>query len=159
MRLPLVLLVSALLLGGCLGGPGSEPPTPTPSATPTPASPTPPTPTPTPTPASPTPASPTPASPTPASPTPKAAPPPVTINIQNVVLGFDPASKTVPIGTNVTWVNKDTVAPHTATANDASFDSGNLASGASYSFVFTQAGSYPYKCTLHPTMTATLTVA
>lgn len=160
---PLIVLLALSVATGLAGcaTPGSDDdndPTPTPSATPTPATPTPtPTPaSPTPTPASPTP---TPASPTPTPATPTPPPPPVTINIQNIAQGFDPATKTIPIGTNVTWMNKDPALPHTATADDGTFDSGNLAAGTgTYSFVFNATGTFPYKCSLHPTMTATITV-
>jgi len=150
------LVLACLLAAGC-ATPGSDnDPTPTPTPTPTPMTPTP-SPTPQPTPASPTATpTPTPATPTP-SPTP-APPPPVTINILNIAQGFEEGTKTIPVGTNVTWINKDAVLPHTATADDGTFDSGNLATNAAFSFVFTAPGTFPYKCALHPSRTATLTV-
>jgi plastocyanin len=70
---------------------------------------------------------------------------------------FDPASVTVSIGDSVTWTNADGVA-HTATADDASFDTGNIAAGGSDSITFATAGSFPYHCTIHPAMTGTITV-
>lgn len=132
-------------------------PTPNATATPAPASPPPPpsatpspTPTPTPTP-SPTPtATPTP----PPTPTPTPTPTAVTINIQGFAFS---GTHTVPVGTTVTWKNLDG-SSHTATANDGSFDTGSLAQGQTASHTFTTAGSYPYKCAFHPSMTATLTV-
>lgn len=169
----LVTLVSLVLLAGCMGSDEKTDPTPTPTPatptpTPTPASPTPTTPAPTePTPASPTPATPTPtpASPTPATPTPTPTPTtptpppaPVAISIVNIAQGFDPETITIPVGTNVTWTNNDPVLPHTATDDNATFDSGNIAAGGTYSYVFTTAGTYAYHCKLHSTMTAVITV-
>ncbi len=70
---------------------------------------------------------------------------------------FTPATLTVPAGTTVTWTNDDAV-PHTATASDGSFDSGNLNPGQSYSFTFSTPGSYPYVCQYHAGMTGTIVV-
>ena len=70
---------------------------------------------------------------------------------------FSPQTLTVPAGTTVTWTNNDG-APHTVTSTDGpstsaqitgAFDSGNLASGQTYSFTFDKAGTYYYDCTLH----------
>ena len=80
---------------------------------------------------------------------------------------FSPANITVKKGTTVTWTNKDS-ATHTVTGLDNNPDpasgaanlpnSGNLASGKSYSFTFLAAGTYQYKCSIHPSMTGTVTV-
>ena len=78
-----------------------------------------------------------------------------TVNIAN--MSFTPGSYTVKAGTTVTWENKDGV-PHTVSADDNSFDSGSIAAGAKYTHTFMTAGSFPYHCSFHPGMTATLTV-
>lgn len=70
---------------------------------------------------------------------------------------FDPASITVRVGDSVTWRNEDS-APHTATADDGSFDTGNLGDGASASVTFQQAGTFGYLCTIHPSMRGTVVV-
>lgn len=70
---------------------------------------------------------------------------------------FNPADLTVAVGTKVTWTNDDTVA-HTVTAEDNSFDSGNLDPGKSFSFTFSKAGTYQYHCKYHANMVATITV-
>jgi plastocyanin len=72
---------------------------------------------------------------------------------------FAPAAATVPVGTTVTWVNEDSV-PHTVTskAGPASFDSGQLGSGASWSATFATPGVYDYYCVDHPQMVARITV-
>lgn len=64
---------------------------------------------------------------------------------------------TVAPGTTVTWTNNDTM-PHTVTATDGSFDSGNIAPGESFSLTFTDAGTFDYFCVYHPDMTATVVV-
>lgn len=69
---------------------------------------------------------------------------------------FSPSSITVAANTTVTWTNKDAVA-HTVTSNTGLFDSGLISTNGTFSFKFTAAGNYPYHCTPHPTMTATVT--
>jgi plastocyanin/sugar lactone lactonase YvrE len=70
---------------------------------------------------------------------------------------FTPPELTVAAGTTVTWTNNDTV-PHTATASDGSFDSGNLNPGESFSFTFHTPGTYPYVCQYHAGMQGTIVV-
>jgi len=72
-------------------------------------------------------------------------------------LAFDPASITVNAGDTVTWVNEDTTA-HTIVADDGSFDSGSVAPGESFRFTFAAAGTVPYHCGIHPSMTGTVVV-
>lgn len=73
--------------------------------------------------------------------------------------GYAPGTITVMIGVNntVTWTNDDT-APHTVTATDHSFDSGNLNPGDTWSYTFTKPGTYNYICTYHPWMRGTIIV-
>jgi plastocyanin len=70
---------------------------------------------------------------------------------------FKPASIEVTVGTTVTWTNEDP-APHTVTATDGSFDSGTIASGATFSQVFDAVGTFEYACAIHPTMTGSVIV-
>ena len=76
-----------------------------------------------------------------------------TVTIDN--FAFSPTTLTVSAGTTVTWVNNDTAA-HTVTADDGSFDSGNIAPGESFTHTFDTAGSFSYHCTYHPNMVATI---
>lgn len=69
----------------------------------------------------------------------------------------DPLTVVVGVNSTVQWVNNDN-APHTVTANDASFDSGNVAQGQSFTFTFTKPGTYQYHCVYHPWMTGTVIV-
>jgi plastocyanin len=70
---------------------------------------------------------------------------------------FSPATLTVKTGTKVSWTNKDTVT-HTVTADQGAFNSGLLSPGNSFSFTFTQAGTYSYHCNIHHSMMATIIV-
>jgi len=80
----------------------------------------------------------------------------VQIKMQNIA--FAPKSATVKVGQKVTWTNADTV-DHNVTANSgASFKSQNFGNGGTFSFTPTKAGTIKYVCTIHPGMTATLTV-
>jgi plastocyanin len=70
---------------------------------------------------------------------------------------FTPSSITVAVNTTIKWTNKDGMT-HTVTSNTGLFDSGNISSGSTYSHQFTVAGTYPYKCTIHSSMTGTVIV-
>ena len=71
---------------------------------------------------------------------------------------FAPAAVTVNVGDTVTWTNAGP-SPHSATANDGSFDTGVYGEGGSRSHTFDQAGTFSYICTPHPFMKGTVTVA
>lgn len=78
------------------------------------------------------------------------------ITIKNFMFG--PATLTVHPGETVTVVNQDSTA-HTVTADDKSFDTGAINGGATTTFTApATAGSYPYICTIHQFMHATLAV-
>jgi plastocyanin len=69
-----------------------------------------------------------------------------------VLIGFAavrPERVDVVTGDTVVWTN-ESARVHTVTADDASFDSGRLASSQTFSHRFTVAGEAPYHCMLHP---------
>ncbi len=70
---------------------------------------------------------------------------------------FKPAVITVPVGTTVTWTNKD-VEQHTVTARDKTFNSDAIAGDKTFTFTFSKAGSFDYFCLIHPHMTGTVVV-
>jgi plastocyanin len=72
--------------------------------------------------------------------------------------GFRPADLVVDVGTTVMWRNTGEMA-HTVTANDGSFDSGNVAPGGTWSHRFDRPGVILYYCTPHPWMKAVVRVA
>ena len=78
---------------------------------------------------------------------------------QVVIKGFafSPASITVKAGESVTWTTQDGTT-HTVTADNAEFNSSNIASGATFTFKFDKAGSYPYHCSIHASMKGTVVV-
>jgi LPXTG-motif cell wall-anchored protein len=156
-------LVCALVLpGSILAQEEQQPP---PPAETTPAEPTPP-------PAEPAPAEPAPAEPATAPPEPQvladeteeapASSPPKAIaaasgGVTIADFSFSPASLTINQGDTVTWVNNGPT-PHSATANNGSFNTGILKAGQSASHTFSQAGTFSYYCQPHPYMKATIVV-
>ncbi|MBS1919315.1 MAG: cupredoxin domain-containing protein [Bacteroidetes bacterium] len=79
----------------------------------------------------------------------------VTITVQNMSF---PVNTSVKKGTVVKWYNQDGYA-HTVTSDDGnSFDSGNLASGATFSYTANTVGTFQYHCNIHTGMKGTLTV-
>ncbi len=71
---------------------------------------------------------------------------------------FSPAQITIAVGDTITWTNSDAQA-HTASADDGAWDAGPLlGNGGTRSVTFEQAGTFPYHCDIHPTMTGTVTV-
>ncbi len=77
------------------------------------------------------------------------------VTIQN--FAFNPKTVSVKVGAKVTWTNQDSTA-HTVTFDTGGAKSGNLAQGATYEQTFSAAGSLTYHCSIHPTMTGTVTV-
>ncbi len=84
----------------------------------------------------------------------------------NADQAFSPKEITVKAGTTVVWTNSDAIA-HTVTSGtsdgtsgtpDGLFDSGFLNNGDTFSFTFTEPGTYTYYCIPHPWMTGTVIV-
>ena len=81
------------------------------------------------------------------------APAIVQVTIRN--MKFNPPNLEAKKGDTVEWRNDD-ITPHTATS--ATFDSGPIASDATWRHTFTEAGTFPYACTFHPDMKAAMIV-
>lgn len=77
--------------------------------------------------------------------------------VEIVEFAYQPDPVVVAVGGKVIWQNEDS-APHTATADDGSFDTGTLDKGKLKSETFKQAGTFPYFCEIHPTMHGTVEV-
>ena len=77
--------------------------------------------------------------------------------VEVVDFAYDPDPVTIAVGGKVTWLNQDS-APHTATADDESFDTGTLDQGKLKAETFKEAGTFSYICTIHPTMKGTVEV-
>jgi plastocyanin len=72
------------------------------------------------------------------------------VTIQNSA--FIPSEVTVMVSGSILWVNGDE-AVHTVTADDGSFDSGDLQPGATFGVAFNTVGPHPYHCKYHTEMT------
>jgi len=72
---------------------------------------------------------------------------------------FGPVALTVPVGTTVTWTNRDDI-PHTVVSTDdpKTFKSKVLDTDEKFSFTFSKGGTYPYFCSIHPKMTGKVIV-
>jgi len=80
---------------------------------------------------------------------------PTTISIKSS--GFSNANLQVMTGANVIWKNDDSTA-HTVTANDGSFDSGNIQPGSSYNHSFSSAGTFAYHDKIKTSLTGVVVV-
>jgi plastocyanin len=80
---------------------------------------------------------------------------PLVVYVAMKNMKFSPATIEIKKGDTVEWKNDD-ITPHTATS--ATFDSGSIASDAVWRHTFTEAGNFPYTCTFHPVMKATIIV-
>jgi len=60
-------------------------------------------------------------------------------------------------GGTVTWTNHDEE-PHTVAANDGTFHSPGMGTGATFSHTFPAAGTFDYVCSIHPMMHGTVVV-
>lgn len=85
------------------------------------------------------------------------APPTTAHTVTIEALRYSPPTIEVNKGDTVVWRNKDPF-PHTVTAQNRAFDSGQIAEGKSWKFKAKQSGEFTYICTLHPTMKGTLIV-
>ncbi len=82
----------------------------------------------------------------------------ITIVGMNGASSYSPSPDTVNVGQTVAWHNAD-ASTHTATANGGAFNTGNIGGGStSAAITMNTAGSFPYHCSIHPTMTGTLVV-
>ena len=101
-------------------------------------------------------AAPVPESPPPSSPT---APPPAPRTVRAAMknLAYLPRKLEIVAGTTVAWKNDDPL-DHSVTADDKSFDSGLIKSGAIWRRTFTRPGTYHVTCTPHPFMRITVVV-
>ena len=145
LQLTAIIVVLGLLVAACGGGAAS---TPVATATPTRE-------------ATPTSVLKLEATPAPTTTT-SAGPVEVSLNIKDIAH----QDAIIQVGTTVAWTQRDIGVPHTATSGRPEDpDSGNqwdsdiLDEGDTFSHTFTQAGTFPYFCRIHPSeMQATITV-
>jgi plastocyanin len=84
---------------------------------------------------------------------------PSTMEVKIDNFSFGPVTLTVPVGTAVTWTNRDDI-PHTIVSTDdpKAFKSKVLDTDERFSFTFSKPGTYPYFCSIHPKMTGKVIV-
>jgi plastocyanin len=80
----------------------------------------------------------------------------VAIKMANIA--FDPKDVTVKVGQKITWTNDDSTDHNVTADSGADFKSKDFGKGATFDFTADKAGTIKYECTLHPGMTATITV-
>ena len=90
------------------------------------------------------------------------SPGPVTsIASQNTVAikdyAFSPSTLTIQKGANVTWRNDDSV-QHQITSDSQAFSSPLFGTGGTYTYQFNTTGTFPYHCSIHPSMKGTVVV-
>jgi plastocyanin len=78
--------------------------------------------------------------------------------VEAVDFAFKPVTIAVKVGDAVTW-NFTGAQPHNVVADDKSFESGTKNKDETFTHTFNAAGTFKYKCTIHPNMTGTVTVA
>ncbi|OFW66407.1 MAG: hypothetical protein A2Z12_05100 [Actinobacteria bacterium RBG_16_68_21] len=90
---------------------------------------------------------------------------PDTVEVSIKSLAFHPATLTVVAGTTVRWTNNESsdyygggALTHTVTSTSELWEEQVLGGGAAYEFTFEAPGTYAYMCTIHPSMTGTVTV-
>ena len=85
----------------------------------------------------------------------------VTVKIveKNEKYSFQPGTLNIKVGTQVIWTDTSD-ATHTVTSDTGVFNTASpIAKGQTFMFLFTQAGTFKYHCTIHPYMVATITVS
>jgi plastocyanin len=70
---------------------------------------------------------------------------------------FTPATPSVPVGTTITWTNRDDV-PHNVVSTEQKFKSPVLDTDEHFSHRFVAPGAYEYFCSIHPKMTGRIMV-
>jgi plastocyanin len=70
---------------------------------------------------------------------------------------FAPATASVPVGTTITWTNRDDV-PHNVVSTEHKFKSPVLDTDEQFSHRFDAPGTYEYFCSIHPRMTGRVVV-
>jgi plastocyanin len=66
---------------------------------------------------------------------------------------FGPVAFTVPVGTTVTWSNRDDIPNNAVSTGDPKiFKSKVLDTDEKFSFTFSKPGTYSYFCSIHPKM-------
>ena len=71
---------------------------------------------------------------------------------------FSPTSLTIKAGCSIKWTNTTSQSHNTTSDTSVWVSQDPMVLNATFTYQFTSVGSYPYKCTRHGGMTATITV-
>ena len=83
----------------------------------------------------------------------------VRAHVKIVNFKFKPGVLSIQKGTKVIWKNTTTSTTHTSTSDNGVWDSGPIAPGTKFHFVFKNDGTFTYHCSIHPFMTAEIDVS
>lgn len=86
------------------------------------------------------------------------APSPTTVTATITNGAITPSQISVGVGSTVTWMNNDTIA-HSVVADGGAFNSGTIAPGGQFSFMFSTAGTFAYHDASSTSMTGTVIVS
>jgi len=75
----------------------------------------------------------------------------------NLAFSPNPFTESSATRSEVIWLNSDGTT-HRIVSDAPLFDSGNLGNGATFTFNFTAPGTYPYHCSIHPTMVGSIVI-
>ena len=78
------------------------------------------------------------------------------VSIEN--FAFGPNDITASVGDTITWTNDEASISHTTTSDDGVWNSDLLGPGDTFEQTFADAGTFTYFCSIHPSMTASITV-
>src|SRR5256885_5802131 len=78
-------------------------------------------------------------------------------NVSIVDFAFSPRAVTIEVNDQVRWAWTGN-APHSTTSDTGLWNSGVNDKGSTFTNTFSAAGSFPYHCTVHASMTASVTV-
>ncbi|MEO6814397.1 MAG: plastocyanin/azurin family copper-binding protein [Ginsengibacter sp.] len=78
-------------------------------------------------------------------------------SISIAYFSFSKTVLSVTTGTKVTWTNNDGAA-HTVIADDGTFNSRQISPNSTFSYTFATKGNFPYHCSIHTMMKATVHV-
>jgi plastocyanin len=82
-----------------------------------------------------------------------------TDDVRIVNFAFSPATVGAKVGQKVKWEHQDPGVTHTVTAMDGSFRSGRLEEGDEFTHIFSRAGTFAYRCSLHASMRGRIKVS
>lgn len=78
--------------------------------------------------------------------------------IKMVDIKFDPVDATARAGDQVCWINEDDIQHNAVAEEGGEFKSDLFNKGQTFTTTVEDPGTIPYVCTVHPSMTGTLTV-